>query len=44
MKRLLLGAIIVLLAARPAFSQTKNASAVPEAVSETFSEAKRAID
>ena len=44
MKRLLLGAIIVLLAARPAFSQTKNPPAVPEAASETFAEAKRAID
>ena len=44
MKRLLLGAIIVLLAARPAFSQTKNPPAVPETASETFAEAKRAID
>ena len=44
MKRLLLGAIIVLLAARPAFSQTKNPSAVPEVTSEIFAEAKRAID
>jgi uncharacterized protein (TIGR02246 family) len=44
MKRFLLGAIIVLLAAPPAFSQTKNPSAVPEAASETFAEAKRAID
>jgi uncharacterized protein (TIGR02246 family) len=44
MKRLLLGAMIVLLAAPPAFSQTKNASGVPEAISEIFAEAKRAID
>jgi uncharacterized protein (TIGR02246 family) len=44
MKRLLLGAIIALLAARPAFSQSKNPSAVPEAASETYAEAKRAID
>jgi uncharacterized protein (TIGR02246 family) len=44
MKRLLLGAMIVLLAAPPAFSQTKNASVVPEAASEIFAEAKRAID
>ena len=44
MKRLLLGAIIVLLAARPAFSQTKNPPVVPETASETFAEAKRAID
>jgi uncharacterized protein (TIGR02246 family) len=44
MKRLLLGAMIVLLAAPPAFSQTKNASGVPEATSEIFAEAKRAID
>ena len=44
MKPLLLGAIIVLLAAPPAFSQTKNPSAVPEAASEAFTEAKRGID
>jgi uncharacterized protein (TIGR02246 family) len=44
MKRFFVGAIIVLLAARPAFSQTKNPSAVPEAASETYAEAKRAID
>jgi uncharacterized protein (TIGR02246 family) len=44
MKRFLLGAIIVLLTARPAFSQTKNPSAVPEVTSEIFAEAKRAID
>jgi uncharacterized protein (TIGR02246 family) len=44
MKRFLLGAIIVLLAAPPAFSQTKNPSAVPEAASEAFAEAKRGID
>jgi len=36
--------MIVLLAAPPAFSQTKNASGVPEATSEIFAEAKRAID
>jgi uncharacterized protein (TIGR02246 family) len=44
MKRFLLGAIIVLLTASPAFSQTKNPSAVPEGTSEIFAEAKRAID
>ena len=44
MKRFILGAIIVLLAASPAFSQTKNPSAVPEATSEAFTEAKRGID
>ena len=44
MKRFLLGAIIVLLAAHPAFSQTKNPSAVPESASEAFTEAKRGID
>ena len=44
MKRFLLGAIIVLLAAPPAFSQTKNPSAAPEAASEAFTEAKRGID
>jgi uncharacterized protein (TIGR02246 family) len=44
MKRFLLGALIVLLTARPAFSQTKNPSAVPEVTSEIFAEAKRAID
>jgi hypothetical protein len=44
MKRFLLGAIIVLLTAHPAFSQTKNPSAVPEVTSEMFAEAKRAID
>ena len=44
MKRFILGAIIVLLAASPAFSQTKNPSAVPEAASEAFTEAKRGID
>lgn len=44
MKRFLLGAIIVLLTARPAFSQTKNPPAVPEVTSEIFAEAKRAID
>jgi len=44
MKRFFVGAIIVLLAARPAFSQTKNRSAGPEAASEAFAEAKRAID
>ena len=36
--------MIVLLAAPPAFSQTKNASGVPEATSEIFAQAKRAID
>ena len=44
MKQLFLGAIIVLLTARPAFSQTKNPSPVPEVTSEIFAEAKRAID
>jgi uncharacterized protein (TIGR02246 family) len=44
MKRFFLGAIIVLLTARPAFSQTKNPSPVPEVTSEIFAEAKRAID
>jgi uncharacterized protein (TIGR02246 family) len=44
MKRFLLGTIIFLLAAHPAFSQAKNPSAVPEAAPETFAEAKRAID
>ena len=36
--------MIVLLAAPPAFSQTKNGSGVPEATSEIFAEATRAID
>jgi uncharacterized protein (TIGR02246 family) len=44
MKTLLLATIIILLAAHPNFSQTKNPSAVPEAASETYAEAKRAID
>jgi len=44
MKRFILGAIIVLLATPPAFSQTKTPSAVPEAASEAFTEAKRGID
>ena len=44
MKRFLLGAIIALLAAPHAFSQTKNPSAVPEVASEAFAEAKRGID
>jgi uncharacterized protein (TIGR02246 family) len=44
MKRFFLGAIIVLLAARPGFTQTRNPSALPEAASETYAEAKRAID
>jgi uncharacterized protein (TIGR02246 family) len=44
MRRFLLSATIVLLTARPAFSQTRNPSAVPEATSEIFAEAKRAID
>ena len=44
MKPFILGPIIVLLAASPAFSQTKNPSAVPEAASEAFTEAKRGID
>ena len=44
MKRFILGAIIVLLAASPAFSQTKNPAAVPEVASEAFTEAKRGID
>jgi uncharacterized protein (TIGR02246 family) len=44
MKRFLVGAIIVLLTARPGFSQTKNPSAVPEVTSEIFAEARRAID
>jgi hypothetical protein len=44
MKRLLLGVIIVLLAVGPSFCQTKSSSPVPEAASETFAEAKRAID
>jgi uncharacterized protein (TIGR02246 family) len=44
MKRFLLGPIIVLLAAPSAFPQTNNPSAVPEAASEAFTEAKRGID
>ena len=44
MKRFFFGAIIVLLTARPGFSQTKNPSPVPEVTSEIFAEAKRAID
>jgi uncharacterized protein (TIGR02246 family) len=44
MKRFFLAAIIVLLTARPAFSQTTNPSPVPEVTSEIFAEAKRAID
>jgi uncharacterized protein (TIGR02246 family) len=44
MKQFLLGAIIALLASHSALSQTKNPSAVPEAASEIFAEAKRAID
>src|SRR4029434_5549632 len=44
MKQFLLGAIIALLASHSALSQTKNASVVPEAASEIFAEAKRAID
>ena len=44
MRRFLLSATIVLLTARPAFSQTKNPSAVPEVTSERFAQAKRAID
>ena len=44
MKQIVLGAIIVLLAARPGLSQTKNPSALPEAASERYAEAKRAID
>jgi hypothetical protein len=43
MKRFFLGAIIVLLAARPGFTQTKN-PAVSEAASETYAAAKRSID
>jgi len=44
MKQFVLGAIIVLLAARLAISQAQNPSAVPEAASERYAEAKRAID
>jgi uncharacterized protein (TIGR02246 family) len=44
MKPFLLGVIIVLLSALPAFCQTENPSAVPEMMSERFAEAKRAID
>jgi uncharacterized protein (TIGR02246 family) len=44
MKRFLLGATIVLLTARPAFSQTRNPSAVPEVTLEIFAEAKNAIE
>jgi uncharacterized protein (TIGR02246 family) len=44
MKPLFLGTIIILLAAHPSFSQTKNPSAVSEVASEMFAEAKRAID
>ncbi len=44
MKRFLLGTIIILLAAYAASSQTNEPSAVPEAASERFGEAKRAID
>jgi uncharacterized protein (TIGR02246 family) len=44
MKRFLIGAIVLLLTARPALSQTENPSPVPEAASETLAEARRAID
>ena len=44
MKQFVLGAIIVLLAARLAISQAQNPSVVPEAASERYAEAKRAID
>jgi uncharacterized protein (TIGR02246 family) len=44
MKALFLGTTIILLAAHPSFTQTKNPSAVSEAASETYAEAKRAID
>jgi uncharacterized protein (TIGR02246 family) len=44
MKQFVLSATIVLLAARLAISQTQNPSAVPEAASERYAEAKRAID
>jgi uncharacterized protein (TIGR02246 family) len=44
MKRFGLGMITILLAAHPGFSQTQNPSAVPEAASERYAEAKRAID
>ncbi len=44
MKRFLVGAIVVLLTARPGLSQTENPSAAPEVTSERFAEAKRAID
>jgi uncharacterized protein (TIGR02246 family) len=44
MKRFGLGMIIILLAAHPGFSQIQNPSAVPEAASDRYAEAKRAID
>lgn len=44
MKRFVLGLITILLTAHPAFSQAKNRSPVRETASETFTEAKRAID
>ena len=44
MKQFVLGAIIGLLAARLAISQTQNPSTVPEAAWERYAEAKRAID
>ncbi len=44
MKRFLFGTIILFLTTSPAFSQTKSPSAIPEAASERFVEAKRAID
>ena len=44
MKRFLVGAIVLLLTAHPALSQTENPSAAPEVTSERFAEAKRAID
>ncbi len=44
MKRFPFGTIILFLTTSPAFSQTKSPSAIPEAASERFVEAKRAID
>ena len=44
MKRFLFGPIIALLASHSALSQTKSPSPVSEAASETYAEAKRAID
>ena len=44
MKRFLFGTISALLASHSALSQTKSPLPVPEAASETYAEAKRAID